>query len=213
MPARHRPTPVAEIGVVDRAVTPRYCPCLRSPRSPQADREFVPLRAVPHTTALTAPDTVVASQPTTDIRGIGSQEDLLRPGGWLVAHEQLPSPPPRSHPDLEALTGTWDLIYEVLHRNGVPARVVEDLPRSARQAGLEVTAMSGFFGVIDPEVMFELDAASIAALRERGIQLGIAAERIDGLVRDLQAAAKDGGYEWVTSAFFLDLALRKPAAG
>ena len=26
-------------------------------------------------------------------------------------------------------------------------------------------------------------------------------------------AAKDGGYEWVTSAFYLDLALRKPAAG
>jgi hypothetical protein len=73
--------------------------------------------------------------------------------------------------------------------------------------------MSGFFGVIDPEVMFELYAASIAALRERGIQLGIAAGRIDGLVRDLHAAAKDGGYEWVTSAFFLDLALRKPAAG
>lgn len=35
---------------MDRAVTPRYSPCLRSPRSPQADREFVPLRAVPHTT-------------------------------------------------------------------------------------------------------------------------------------------------------------------
>jgi len=27
--------------------------------------------------------------------------------------------------------------------------------------------MSGFFGVIDPEVMFELNAASIAALREQ----------------------------------------------
>ena len=146
------------------------------------------------------------------VRTLRHIADLLRPGGWLVAHEQLPSPPPRSHPNLEALTGTWDLIYEVLHRNGVPARVVEDLPRSARQAGLEVTAMSGFFGVIDPEVMFELNAASIAALRERGIQLGIAAERIDGLVRDLQAAANDGGYQWVTSPFFLDLALRKPAA-
>ena len=66
-------------------------------------------------------------------------------------------------------------MYEVLDRNGVPAGVVEDLPRSARQAGLEVTAMSGFFGVIDPELMLELWAASIAALRERGIQLGIAA--------------------------------------
>ena len=118
---------------------------------------------------------------------------LLRPGGSLVAHEQLPGPPPRSHPDLEALTGTWDLMYEVLDRNGVPAGVVEDLPRSARQAGLEVTAMSGFFGVIDPEVMLELYAASIAALRERGIQLGIAAERIDGLVRDLRPTRRAAG--------------------
>ena len=60
--------------------------------------------------------------------------------------------------------------------------------------------------------MFELYAASIAALRERGIQLGIAAERIDDLVRDLRDA-KGGGYEWVTGGFMLDLALRKPAAG
>jgi SAM-dependent methyltransferase len=147
------------------------------------------------------------------VRTLRHIADLLRPGGWLVVHEAPESPPPRSHPHLEAVADHWDLVHEVLHRNGVPARVVEDLPRSARQAGLEVTAMSGFFGVIDPEVMFELYAASIAALRERGIQLGIAAERIDGLVRDLQAAAKDRGYEWVTSAFFLDLALRKPAAG
>jgi SAM-dependent methyltransferase len=66
------------------------------------------------------------------VRTLRRIADLLRPGGWLVAHEQLPSPPPRSHPNLEALTGTWDLIYEVLHRNGVPARVVEDLPRPAR---------------------------------------------------------------------------------
>ena len=75
---------------------------------------------------------------------------LLRPGGWVVAHEQLPGPPPRSHPNLEALTGTWDLMYEVLDRNGVPAGVVEDLPWSARQAGLEVTATSGIFGLIYP---------------------------------------------------------------
>jgi hypothetical protein len=31
-------------------------------------------------------------------------------------------------------------------------------------------------------------------------------------VQDLRAA-KDGGYEWVTSSYYLDLALRKPAAG
>ena len=137
---------------------------------------------------------------------------LLRPGGWLVVHEPLESPPPRSHPHLEAVAGHWDLVHEVLHRNGGPAGAVEDLPRSARQAGLEVTAMRGLFLVEDPEPMFEIYAATLEAVRERGIQSGIAAERIDGLVQDLRAA-KGRGYEWVTSRFYLDLALRKPAAG
>jgi SAM-dependent methyltransferase len=146
------------------------------------------------------------------VRTLRRIADLLRPGGWLVVHEALESPPPRSHPHLEAVADHWDLVHEVLHRNGVPAGAVEDLPRSARQAGLEVTAMRGLFLVEDPEPMFEIYAATVEAVRERGIQLGIAAERIDGLVQDLRAA-KDGGYEWVTSSFYLDLALHKPAAG
>jgi SAM-dependent methyltransferase len=146
------------------------------------------------------------------VRTLRRIADLLRPGGWLVVHEALESPPPRSHPHLEAVADHWDLVHEVLHRNGVPAGAVEDLPRSARQAGLEVTAVRGLFLVEDPEPMFEIYAATVEAVRERGIQLGIAAERIDGLVQDLRAA-KDGGYEWVTSSFYLDLALRKPAAG
>jgi SAM-dependent methyltransferase len=146
------------------------------------------------------------------VRTLRRIADLLRPGGWLVVHEALESPPPRSHPHLDAVADHWDLVHEVLHRNGVPAGAVEDLPRSARQAGLEVTAMRGLFLVEDPEPMFEIYAATVEAVRERGIQLGIAAERIDGLVQDLRAA-KDGGYEWVTSSFYLDLALRKPAAG
>jgi SAM-dependent methyltransferase len=146
------------------------------------------------------------------VRTLRRIADLLRPGGWLVVHEALESPPPRSHPHLRAVADHWDLVHEVLHRNGVPAGAVEDLPRSARQAGLEVTAMRGLFLVEDPEPMFEIYAATVEAVRERGIQLGIAAERIDGLVQDLRAA-KDGGYEWVTSSYYLDLALRKPAAG
>jgi SAM-dependent methyltransferase len=145
------------------------------------------------------------------VRTLRRIADLLRPGGWLVVHEALESPPPRSHPHLEAVADHWDLVHEVLHRNGVPAGAVEDLPRSARQAGLEVTAMRGLFLVEDPEPMFEIYAATVEAVRERGIQLGIAAERIDGLAQDLRAA-KDDGYEWVTSSFYLDLALRKPAA-
>ena len=144
------------------------------------------------------------------VRALRRIADLLRPGGWLVAQEPLPSPPPRSHPHLEALTGYWDMIYDLLHRAGVPAGAVEDLPRSAREAGFEVVAMNGSFVTADPELVFEIHAGTLTAARERGAQLGIAAERIDDLALDIQAA-KRGGYEWVSSPFFLDLTLRKPA--
>jgi ubiquinone/menaquinone biosynthesis C-methylase UbiE len=134
---------------------------------------------------------------------------LLRPGGWLVAQEPLPSPTPRSHPHLDALTGYWDLIYELLYQAGVPAGAVENLPRSAREAGFEVAAISSSCAIADPE-LFETHAGTLTAARERATQLGIAAERIDDLARQIQAA-KGGGYEWVTSPFYLDLTLRKPA--
>jgi hypothetical protein len=64
---------------------------------------------------------------------------------------------------------------------------------------------------MDPERGFELHASSLAAVRDRGTQLGVVAGKIDDLVRDLRAA-KGGGYEWVSSPFFLDLTLRKPVA-
>jgi SAM-dependent methyltransferase len=143
------------------------------------------------------------------VRTLRRIADLLGPGGWLVAQEPLPSPTPRSYPDLDALTGYWELIYEMLHRAGVPAGAVENLPRSAREAGFEVAARSGSFTIGDPELVFEIHAGTLTAARERGAQLGIAAERIDDLAREIRAA-KGGGYEWVTSPFFLDLTLRKP---
>jgi hypothetical protein len=148
------------------------------------------------------------AEPVRTLRRIA---DLLRPGGWLVAQEAVRRPAPRSHPHLEALTGYWELIHELLDRAGVPSGAVEDLPRSAREAGFEVAAMSGHFMIADPELVFEIHAATLVAARERGTQLGIAAERVDNLARDIRAA-KDGGYEWASSPFFLDLTLRKPDA-
>jgi ubiquinone/menaquinone biosynthesis C-methylase UbiE len=136
---------------------------------------------------------------------------LLRPGGWLVAQEALRFPTPRSHPHLEALTGYWNLIYELLDRAGVPPGTVEDLPQSAREAGFEVAGMNGCFLTADPETVFGIHAATLAAARERATHLGIAADKVDDLVREIRAA-KEGGYEWVSSPFYLDLALRKPTA-
>jgi SAM-dependent methyltransferase len=63
---------------------------------------------------------------------------LLRPGGVLVVQEPLRTPPPRAHPDVEALTGYWALVHRLLERAGVPPDAVEDLPRYARESGFEV---------------------------------------------------------------------------
>jgi len=134
---------------------------------------------------------------------------LLRPGGWIVAQEPLPSPPPRSHPHLSALAAYWDLAHEVKDLAGRPRGIVEGLDRAARAAGLEVADASGFFTTLDPELGFEIHAATLAAARERAAKLGIAAEKVDDLLLNLRAA-KSGQYERVSTPFFLDLALRKP---
>jgi ubiquinone/menaquinone biosynthesis C-methylase UbiE len=145
------------------------------------------------------------------VRTLGQIARLLRPGGWIVAHEALRNPPPRSHPHLDGLATYWGLLHEVMGRTGLPRGTVEGLPGSARAAGLEVARVEGFFSTLDPELGFELHASTLAAARERAVKTGIAAKTIDGVIARLRSA-KAGGYEWVTSPFFLDLALRKPEA-
>jgi SAM-dependent methyltransferase len=147
------------------------------------------------------------AHPVQTLRHIAS---LLRPGGVLVVQEPLPTPPPRSHPHVEALAGYWALLHRLLQRAGVPPGLVEDLPRYAREAGFEVDGVSGYFSTLAPEVGFDLHATTIAAARERAISSGVATEReVDDLILSLRAAKPDQ-HEWVTSPFFLDLTLRKP---
>ena len=136
---------------------------------------------------------------------------LLRPGGVIVSHEPLPSPPPRSYPQLSALTDYWDIVHETMDLAGAPRGNVEGLERAARTAGLEVAGASGFFTILGPELGFEVHAATLTAVSERAAALGIAAERIDEVLAALRAA-RNGPYEWVSAPFFLDLTLRKPVA-
>jgi hypothetical protein len=76
--------------------------------------------------------------------------DLLRPGGWIIAQEPLRSPPPRCHPDLDAITTYWELMHEVMERAGAQHLAVEGLPASARAAGLEIVSQDGFFVTEEP---------------------------------------------------------------
>jgi hypothetical protein len=52
---------------------------------------------------------------------------------------------------------------------GVPHGAVDGLARSARAAGLDVVAADGIFGIIDPELGFDLHASTLSAARERAV--------------------------------------------
>jgi hypothetical protein len=87
---------------------------------------------------------------------------------------------------------------------------VDDLPRAARAAGLEVISAEGFFTVMDPGLAFDLHASTLAAARARAVASGLASEReVDALIHSIRAA-RDEAYDWVTSPFMLDLTLGKP---
>ena len=137
---------------------------------------------------------------------------LLRPGGWIVAHEALRTPPPRSSPALGALTTYWELLHDVVERLGVRKGSVDELARRARDSGFDVVETSGFFQVVAPELGFELHASTLAAGKSRAVQSGVASgDEIDALERTLRAA-KDGGYDWVTTPFYLALTARTQPA-
>ena len=137
---------------------------------------------------------------------------MLRPGGWIIAHEPVRRPAPRSSPELKALETYWELLHQLTQHAGVPPGAVDDLPRAARSAGLEVTSAEGFFTVIEPALGFDLHASTLAAGRGRALAAGITSEsEVDSLIQSIRAA-RDQDYEWVTSPFMLDFAFHKPEA-
>jgi ubiquinone/menaquinone biosynthesis C-methylase UbiE len=137
--------------------------------------------------------------------------DLLRPGGWLIAQEPFRTPPWRAHPAISALGAHWELLYESVERAGTPHESVEDLPRSARAAGLEVATMSGFFSVLPANIGLEIAIANMSVVRERALQMGVATDQdIEDILTSLRAAER-GHYEWIRAPLVFDLAFRKPS--
>jgi SAM-dependent methyltransferase len=135
---------------------------------------------------------------------------IVRPGGWIVAHEPMRSPPPRAYPHVDALGTYWEMMHRVMEAGGAPPRAVDDLPSAAREAGLEIVGLSGFFVPLEPAVGFELHAASAVAIKDRAVQAGVAtATDVDDLVAERRAASGEH-YGWVTSPFYLDLTAQKP---
>ena len=136
---------------------------------------------------------------------------VLRPGGWIIAQEPLRDPTPRSFPGHDSLMPGWHLMADLVTGFSGSDAASDSLPRQAADAGLDVVRVDGSFALGEPQRMFPIYAASLDAMRDRGITAGlVTAEQIDALTGPLKAAA-GGDYDWVTSPFFLDVTMRKPA--
>lgn len=133
----------------------------------------------------------------------------LRPGGWLVAMEPVPTPAPFGFPPDDTLRVAWDLLYQAIERGGASPTAVEDLPASADRAGFDVVQLGGCFQPIDPATGYGLHAATIAAVRERIVAGGVAtAGEIDAIIDRLRTAGTRGDVQWVTSPLSLIVTLR-----
>jgi SAM-dependent methyltransferase len=135
---------------------------------------------------------------------------LLRPGGWLIVQEALPTPLPRSFPELDAVGAAWGLMVELVERSGVPAATGDRMPQWAAAAGLEVVRKDGSFAFGPPDQFFGLYASTLAVMRDRSVAAGLTTGHdIDAIVAAL-TSADPAAYEWVTTPIHLDLTLRKP---
>jgi SAM-dependent methyltransferase len=134
---------------------------------------------------------------------------LLRPGGWLIVHEPLPSPAPPSTPPQPGLARYWDIVQATMRQLGADGEVGR-LPRECGDVGLEVVDSGGFFLVLPPAVGFELHAATLDAAKTRAVSCGAATEEeVAEVVANLRSAAS-ADFEWVGSPVYLALTVRRP---
>ena len=136
---------------------------------------------------------------------------LVRPGGVIVAEEPLASPTWRSAPpfDDDAIRREWEIVHQTMAASGAQPDAVDSLAASAREAGLEILTLAGSFSVIDGASGFDLHAATLTAVKDRAVALGVAeASEIDELAARFREQV-DGPYDWVSSPIYLDAAFRK----
>jgi SAM-dependent methyltransferase len=148
------------------------------------------------------------SDPVATLAAIGK---LVRPGGWIVAQEPLRYPPPISHPRVPAQERYWELMYRAMESNGIPSFSVEELPRSAQAAGLEVVDTDGYYRVsLDAVRTLDLHMTTLTASRLQIVAAGVATDaEVDALLAEIRAAMAED-HTWSTSPFFLDLVMRIP---
>ena len=120
------------------------------------------------------------------VRTLSQIARLLRPGGWVVAQEALRTPPPRSHPHLDALGAYWDLVDQCWNEPGAcrSAPSMASLGLRVRRALTSLRLRK--LGDYRSGAGLRPARGYLLAAKERAVASGIATgQQIDDLVSDL----------------------------
>jgi ubiquinone/menaquinone biosynthesis C-methylase UbiE len=141
---------------------------------------------------------------------------LVRPGGWIVAHEFLYVPQlPASVPPLPAIDFTWNTGQAVMQRAGASWDVARQFRQLCRAAGLMETRQRGFIpvGMDDTGLTLQVVHDTLVALRTPAISMGVAtAPEIDAALAQLRSAVSQE-FEVLFGSIFVELIAQRPASG
>jgi SAM-dependent methyltransferase len=141
---------------------------------------------------------------------------LLRPGGYVVAHEFLiGAMPPRSEPELPELDQVWRWFHEASVRRGSSPDVAARFHSTCRQAGLiEVSQrLFGTVGARDGGRHVQAWRETLLGIRHSLLQHGVATQRAIEIVVNRLAEAERWEFEVVFMSLFVELVARVPLAG
>jgi ubiquinone/menaquinone biosynthesis C-methylase UbiE len=136
---------------------------------------------------------------------------LVRPGGWIVAHEALDEEGFASaEPPLPAYGRVWQLVMATLRQRGTRFDVARHFGEVCAAAGLDLVAQRGYFAFHQPGPGIAARRAGLLSFRQSLVEAGLASEaEVASLAQALQDAPADD-HRWVASPLMVELIARVP---
>jgi SAM-dependent methyltransferase len=141
---------------------------------------------------------------------------LLRPGGYIVAHEPvLDTPLPRSEPDVPEIEQVWRWIRNAGLRRGSSQDVARHFHTVCRQAGLREASQRLFGAVVsrDARYWIKICQDTLLAGRPALLQYDIASEEEIHVVIGRLIEAERWEFEALFALMLVELETQVPPAG
>jgi ubiquinone/menaquinone biosynthesis C-methylase UbiE len=129
---------------------------------------------------------------------------FVRPGGYIIAHNQMGDPLPRPEPPVPALERYTDWVIPIFERRG-SRWAARRHPELCEAAGLRLLCQRGFFRAAADTTEITARRESLAGWRTAIVESGIAsAEEVDSALQQL-GEAEEWQFQAVFSGLYVEL--------